>query len=179
MVDPIPGELPKPLRLLAFPSRFLPLGPALTLAVRRFARRRPAVFERLGEHARASFLVEATDLGQSFLIIPDGMRAEIKVLSSRSRREADVHVKGPILVLLGLIDGTFDGDALFFNRAITVSGKTDALLALRNTIEDAELKPSDLAGLTGEAARLLDKAVFGAIAGARRLSGSQGQGEAA
>ncbi|WP_053239728.1 ubiquinone anaerobic biosynthesis accessory factor UbiT [Pleomorphomonas koreensis] len=177
MADHFRGELPKALRILAAPAGLLPLGPALTLAVRRFARRKPAVFERLGTYGQCSFLIEPSDLDISFLMVPDGVRAEVKCLRRRASQPADVTVRGPLLVLLGLIDGTFDGDALFFNRAISVSGRTDALVALRNAIEDAELTPADFVGVTGTLGRLVDRSVFGGLGLARRFTGSPVAGE--
>lgn len=177
MAEHFRGELPKPIRLLAAPAGLLPLGPALTMAVRRFARRKPAVFDRLGDYGRCSFLIEPTDLDFSFLMVPDGVRAEVRCLRRRGSQKADVVVKGPLLTLLGLIDGTFDGDAMFFNRAISVSGRTDALVALRNAIEDAELTPSDFIGVTGLFARSFDRSVIGGLELARRVTGSPIAGE--
>lgn len=172
MAERFEGEMPEILRLLAFPIGLLPLGRALTLAVRRLARRKPAVFERLGDYGRCSFLIAPSDLDVSFLVVPDGERAEVKSFPRRTKVSADVTVRGPLLTLLGLLDGTFDGDALFFNRAISVTGRTDALVALRNAIEDAELKPSDFVGLTGRPGRLVDASVLKGIGAARRLTGS-------
>ena len=74
-----------------------------------------------------------------------------------------------ILMLLGLLDGTFDGDALFFHRTVSVSGQTEAIVALRNAIEDAELTPADLLNLNGEAARLADRGILGSLNLARRI----------
>ncbi|MEF2070793.1 ubiquinone anaerobic biosynthesis accessory factor UbiT [Consotaella aegiceratis] len=176
MVDQPRGELPPLIRFLARPAGLLPLGFVLTQAVRGLARRRPGLFERLDEYRHASFLVEPTDLDFAFLLVPDGEQASVRSLSKRRLPEADVHVRGPILMLLGLLDGTFDGDALFFNRVLTVSGKTDALVALRNTIEDAELKPSDLLAVPGRAGELVDEAVLKALASARRLVGAPQMG---
>ncbi|SKA21402.1 ubiquinone anaerobic biosynthesis accessory factor UbiT [Consotaella salsifontis] len=176
MVDQPNGELPKVLQILARPAGLLPLGIVLTQAVRRMARRRPTLFERLDEHRHASFLVEPSDLDFAFVLVPDGEQASVRSYSKRALPSADVHVKGPILMLLGLLDGTFDGDALFFNRVLSVSGKTDALVALRNTIEDAELKPSDLLGVTGRGAAFLDSAVLRALASARRVVGAPNMG---
>jgi O2-independent ubiquinone biosynthesis accessory factor UbiT len=178
MMTPLKGELPEPLRLLLKPAAFLPIGPALTLGLRRFAGRRPDVFERLGPFCRSHFLVEPTDLPMSFLISPDGKAARIRSFRSANAVEKDVHIKGPILILLGLLDGTFDGDALFFNRMISVTGKTDALVALRNSIEEAELQPSDFLGLKGEPARILDRTVRMALADLRRLFGATMEGAA-
>jgi predicted lipid carrier protein YhbT len=38
-----------------------------------------------------------------------------------------------------MIHGAYDGDALFFSRDIVVAGDTEAVLALRNALDDAEL----------------------------------------
>lgn len=178
MPTPSKGELPEPLRFLLKPAAFLPIGQILTLGIRRFAGRRPDVFDRLGTYRGAHYLVEPTDVPMSFLIEPDGTAARIKSLRSTMGVEKDVHIKGPILILLGLLDGTFDGDALFFNRMISVTGRTDALVALRNSIEEAELQPSDFLGLKGEPARLVDRAVHAALGEMRRLFGATLEGAA-
>ena len=71
---------------------------------------------------------------------------------------------------LALLDGTQDGDALFFNRVISISGRTEAVLALRNAIEDAELTPADLMGLSGTLGRLADAGILGGLDVARRFA---------
>jgi predicted lipid carrier protein YhbT len=71
-------------------------------------------------------------------------------------------------MLLGILDGTLDGDALFFHRSISVSGRTEAVVALRNAIEDAELRPSDMLGIGGQLAQIADTGILGALAFARR-----------
>jgi predicted lipid carrier protein YhbT len=40
---------------------------------------------------------------------------------------------------MGLVDGTYDGDALFFSRDIAVDGDIEAVLALRNAVDDASI----------------------------------------
>ncbi|TIU19442.1 MAG: hypothetical protein E5W38_36815, partial [Mesorhizobium sp.] len=52
----------------------------------------------------------------------------------------------------------------------SISGRTEAVLALRNTIEDAELRPADLLGLRGILARCVDTGVLGALGVARQLA---------
>ncbi len=37
-----------------------------------------------------------------------------------------------------MIDGSLDGDALFFSRALRVTGDTEAVVALRNALDDFE-----------------------------------------
>ncbi|MGO9486560.1 MAG: SCP2 domain-containing protein [Rhodomicrobium sp.] len=172
MAESFKGELPYLMRLLALPSGLLPLGFFLTRSLRDLARRKPHLFERLGEHRRTAFFIDPTDLNYAFLIVPDGGNADVKMVSKKDSRFGEVVVRGPLLSLLGLLDGTFDGDALFFSRGIGVSGKVDALLALRNAIEDADLKPSDFIGLGGSIGSLADSLVLNAVAAARRLAGA-------
>ena len=172
MAESFKGELPYLLRLLAAPSGVLPLGFLLTRSLRDLARRKPGLFDRLGEHARAVFFIDPTDLNYAFLMVPDGASADVKMVSKKDASKGEVVVRGPLLSLLGLLDGTFDGDALFFSRGISVSGKVDALLALRNAIEDADLKPSDFIGVGGGIASLADSLVLNAVAAVRRLAGA-------
>ncbi len=172
MAESFQGELPYLMRLLARPAGVLPLGFFLTRSLRDLARRRLVLFERLGEHRRTLFFIDPTDLTYAFLIVPDGAAAEVKMVSKEASAASDVVVRGPLLSLLGLLDGTFDGDALFFSRGIAISGKVDALLALRNAIEDADLKPSDFIGLGGSVGSVTDSLVLNAVALARRFAGA-------
>jgi len=172
MAESFKGELPHLLRILTAPSGLLPLGFFLTRSLRDLARRRPVLFERLADHRRSSFFIDPTDLGYAFVIVPDGTDAEVKMAGKDASAGTDVVVRGPLLSLLGLLDGTFDGDALFFSRSISISGRVDALLALRNAIEDADLKPSDFIGLGGGIGSIADGLVLNAVAMARRLAGS-------
>ena len=49
----------------------------------------------------------------------------------------DARISGPLLALVGMADGSYDGDALFFSRIIVVEGDIEAVLALRNAVDDA------------------------------------------
>ena len=40
--------------------------------------------------------------------------------------------------LFDLIDGSLDGDALFFSRKLRVTGDTEAVVALRNALDDVD-----------------------------------------
>ncbi len=164
----VEARLPGFVRLLP-PLAAFPAGPLLTRALRSLARRKPGLFDRLGEFSRQRFFIDPSDLGFAFTIVPDGERSFVSVVGKRDVAGAPVVVRGPILMLLGLLDGTMDGDALFFRRIVTISGRTDAVLALRNAIEDAELKPADLLGLTGALAGLADSGILGGLGAARRF----------
>lgn len=170
--DPLPEmdvRLPGLLRLVP-PIAALPAGVGLTLALRSLARRRPRLFDRLGEHRTERYLIDPVDLAFAFEVVPDGERASVRVVGSGTAPDAGVVIRGPLLALLGLLDGSLDGDALFFNRVISIGGRTEAVLALRNAIEDAELAPADLLGLRGPLARLANERIPAGIELARRLA---------
>ncbi|KQZ12514.1 lipid carrier [Mesorhizobium sp. Root552] len=162
--------------LPGFIRRFLPsfsgqpLGPLLTISLRSLARRRPQAFERLGEHRKARFLIDPTDLPFAFSVVPDGPASIVRATGKTVSEPNDVIIRGPILMLLGILDGTLDGDALFFHRSISVSGRTEAVVALRNAIEDAELRPSDMLGIGGQLAHIADTGILGGLAFARRIA---------
>ena len=42
-----------------------------------------------------------------------------------------------------MIDGQTDSDALFFNRELTVTGNTEAIVALRNALDDMDVTLAD------------------------------------
>jgi predicted lipid carrier protein YhbT len=149
-----------------------PLGPLLTLSLRALARRRPGLFDRLGEHASARYLINPTDLPFAFHVVPGGASARVRVTGKSGDTACDVTIRGPLLMLLGILDGTLDGDALFFHRTVSISGRTEAVLALRNAIEDAELRPSDLICLRGTLARFADAGILGSLSAVRHLAAS-------
>jgi len=165
-------SLPAFVRRLLPAAVGMPLGPVLTLSLRSFARRRPEIFERLGEYCSARYLIDPTDLPFVFDVVPNGVSATVQIRNGTDPEISDVVLRGPIMALLGILDGTFDGDALFFHRTISITGRTEAIVALRNAIEDAELKPSDLLGLKGTAAKIANSAILGGFDVARGAAAS-------
>ena len=122
----------------------LPLAPlslSLTAYARAIARRHPGLFRRLGDYGQARFVIDPTDLPFAIHLAPNGCKPSVTL--TRGRGSGDARIAGPLAALLGLVNGAFDGDALFFSRDLVVEGDTAAVLALRNAIDDAEL---DLAG---------------------------------
>lgn len=164
------ARLPAFIRHLLPAVAAAPFGPALTWSLRALARRRPGLFDRLGAFAGERYFIDPADLAFAFVVVPDGERASVRVTGKDGGGDCGVTIRGPILSLLALLDGSQDGDALFFNRVIAISGRTEAVLALRNAIEDAELTPADLIGISGTAGRLADAGILGGIDVARRFA---------
>ena len=124
----------------------LPLTEAVAnIAYQRILARHPALFERLEEYRTRSFGFVPTDLPVVFVAVPDKRRIEVR--RKPLRDAVDVRVEAPFGALLRLLQGHEDGDALFFARDIRVEGDMEALLALRNSLDDARVDlASDLFG---------------------------------
>lgn len=126
-----------PRRVLA-PLPLPLLQPLLKRIVRNVARSRPELFSRLGPHQQKVFLIDPVNLPFVFLLTP---LAESPRLQARRRSEDlphDARIAGTFLTLLNMIDGGLDGDALFFTRDLMIDGDTEAIVVLRNALDDLE-----------------------------------------
>lgn len=143
---------PASLQLRRLPSivtwamRPLPLFP-LELALRRLLAgilaRHPDLVGRLSGIEGRRVAVQPDDM--PFVIVLEPRGGTISLTLARPDADAPVQarIRGPLLALIALVDGELDGDALFFSRDLVVEGDIEAVLALRNAIDDADV---DLAG---------------------------------
>lgn len=102
----------------------------------RLAQTRPDLFARMGVHARKTFLIDPVDLPFVFVMVPDTAAPQLGAYAKTDRPPHDGAISGRFLDLLDLIDGEQDGDALFFNRVLSVTGDVEAVVALRNALDD-------------------------------------------
>ncbi len=102
------------------------------------AHNRPELFARLGPHAQKRFLIDPTDLPFVLVLSPDNNRPQLRAYRRYENPKHDAAIVGKFFILLDMIDGTLDGDALFFTRDLRVSGDTEAVVALRNALDDFE-----------------------------------------
>ena len=96
------------------------------------------MFARLGPHAQKSSVIDPTDLPFVLVLKP---KPEAPALSAWRRGSAPhwhARIAGSFLNLFDLIDGALDGDALFFSRKLRVTGDTEAVVALRNALDDVD-----------------------------------------
>ena len=121
------------------PLPLAPLALAIDLVVRSVARRHGSMFARLGPYADKRFLIDPTDLPFVFVITPRADDPSAAVARSCDGIDFDARIAGPIAALVGLVHGAYDGDALFFSRDLIVEGDVEAVLALRNALDDAEI----------------------------------------
>ena len=140
------GHLPA---ALAQVMSVLPLAP-LTFAAGRVLEnalaRHSSMLSRLGEHATKRFAIDPVDCPFGFILEANALNPRLVAVSSVTTHSWDARIAAPLLVLLGLADGRYDGDALFFTRDLVIEGDTAAVLALRNAIEDSDFEPADALG---------------------------------
>jgi len=163
------GNIPP---LVANAAGVLPLLPLEVIARRLMGNAmaaRPSFAHRLGEAVGRTFAIDPVDCPFVFLMKPDASRLELRVVRQVQPGDFDARIAAPLLVLLGLIDGTYDGDALFFSRDLTIEGDTEAVVALRNAIENAELEPAAVLGLPKSLQGPVNHAARALLARLRRM----------
>ncbi|TDX31271.1 ubiquinone anaerobic biosynthesis accessory factor UbiT [Rhodovulum visakhapatnamense] len=115
------------------------LQPVLKRIVTKIAADNPDMFDRLGHHRHAYFLIDPVDMPFMLYLRPDPDALDFKALNRR--RVLPPHcarISGKFLDLLTLMDTEQDGDALFFSRDLIVTGDTEAVVCLRNALDDVE-----------------------------------------
>lgn len=159
---------PRPFaRLPAPPLPLFLLQPLLKRIVTRIAAQNPGMFARLGPHRQARFLIDPVDMPFMLLLRPDPQAPEFRAIARRGSPPVHIaQISGRFLDLFTLMDADQDGDALFFSRALTVTGDTEAVVCLRNALDDVQTpiaeSVADLFGPPGRAALgLLRRAAHG------------------
>ena len=166
--------IPKFPAALALGLWFAPLTPARFAAaafMASFARRRPRLFQRLGAHATKTVLIDPTDLPIVFALTPDPRRPRLGIERRGFAVKHDARIAGPLAALIGLVHGVYDGDALFFSRDLVIEGDIEAVLALRNAIDNEEIDlAEEAAGMFGPLAMFVAPALREASSVLSRLT---------
>jgi len=120
------------------PPPLFAIQPLLRRIVKRIATDNPDMFGRLGPHYSAHFVIDPVNLPFVMVLRPD---PDDLLLVARQRNNIPPHdakISGSFLDLLMLVDGDLDGDALFFARDLTITGNTEAVVCLRNALDDID-----------------------------------------
>tara|TARA_B100000315_G_scaffold220156_1_gene222579 strand:+ start:932 stop:1477 length:546 start_codon:yes stop_codon:yes gene_type:complete len=139
------AEKLSPLKVATFLMRPLslmplaPLQPLLAAALAVMRRQHPAVFERLDELGEPLFVIDPIDLPFIFAMRPAGLRPSLLAQREIDTDQATAIIRGPLPMLIDLLEGRLDGDALFFSRELSVEGDTEAVLVLRNAVDSDEI----------------------------------------
>lgn len=114
------------------------LQPLLDHIARHVGRAQPRVFARLGPHTRTRFLIDPTDLPFVLLLKPEAAAPRLTAYRRSETPANDACIRGSFVSLLSLLDASGDGDALFFSRDLRVTGDIEAVVRLRNALDDLE-----------------------------------------
>ena len=107
----------------------------------------PDLFERLGDYRQTRYGFSPVDLPLHFTVVP---AMEMLTVSRGAAPLVDARIEGPLVLLLGLLEGRCDADALFFSRDLSVTGDMEAMLALRNALDDSAIDlPREIGALAG------------------------------
>ncbi len=163
------GHLPTALNRLMGVLPMLPLELFCGALVANAAAARPSVAARLGAHAASTFAIDPVDCPFCFLVTLRNGRPVVALRRDLDGVRCAARIAAPLVVLMGMLDGSYDGDALFFSRDLVIEGDTEAVLALRNALDDAELDPATLAGVPAPLRALFNRGAAAALDGIRRL----------
>ncbi len=153
------------LRAMAFRAlKFIPLAavqPLLDLAIAAVTRRHPEFTARLRGLGQPRYLIDPIDLPWVFAMSPTSAPPRLVAIPRKGQAPpAAAAIRAKFLTLIDLLEGRLDGDALFFSRELVIEGDVEAVIALRNAIEDSEigliedlLAPLPMAPLVGDVAR--------------------------
>ncbi|MCC6779176.1 MAG: SCP2 sterol-binding domain-containing protein [Hyphomicrobiales bacterium] len=141
------GQIPALLAQIVRPLPLLPLELMVRRLVDNAVDARPSLASRLADSAGTTIAVDPIDCPFAFLITLGLTRPRVRAVPDLSDCSYQTRIAAPLLVLLGLVDGSYDGDAVFFSRDLVIEGDTEAALALRNAIENAELDAACMVGV--------------------------------
>lgn len=112
------------------------MQPILNFIAGHVAQSRPELFQRLGPHLNKRFLIDPIELPFVLVLIPNPARPHLRAYRRYERPKHVASIAGTFLNLLSMIEGSLDGDALFFTRDLRITGDVEAVVALRNALDD-------------------------------------------
>lgn len=130
------------------------LQPFLARIVDGVAARFPELIERLGPHRHSRFLIDPVNLPFVLYLAPDPARLTFKAYTRGNAPVHDARIAGTFRTLLQIVDCGRDSDAMFFSRDLDITGNTEAVVSLRNAIDNVDGSiASAAAGLFGPPGR--------------------------
>ncbi len=137
------------------PMPLFVLQPVLRRIARRITREHAEVFARLGPHTQTGFVIDPVDFPFALFLRPEPQAPDFRAVRRAHLPAHEARISGSFLTLLRLIDADVDGDALFFSRDLVISGNTEAVVSLRNALDDVEGSiAADVAEMFGPLGRI-------------------------
>ncbi len=117
--------------------------PALKRIAHHIAGKYPEIFSRLGNVAGKKFMINPTNMPFVLLLEPNPNRLRLRAYKNADALEYDAGITGSLLTLLNMVDGKIDGDAIFFTRDLKIEGDTEAVVTLRNALDNLDCSIAD------------------------------------
>ena len=137
--------------------------------MRKMHKRHPRLFKNLKRLDAAAVRFVPTDIPHRFVLTFGQDEASLAIADSKNSA-CDACIKGNLDALLNMLEGRIDGDKLFFSREIEISGDTEVVVALRNTLDREEINLlDDVTSLLGPFSRPVREAVLLAEVVARHV----------
>lgn len=117
----------------------MPVGlvqPVVGFAASAVLRRHGAVTARFAPWAGAILMIAPVDLSHAFALELTPQAPRLRIATAEDSARATAVLRGPLCDLLDLLEGHADGDALFFARGLSIDGDVEAVVALRNALDD-------------------------------------------
>lgn len=128
--------------------------PLLSRTVKRIAVNHASLFARLGPYRDADFLIDPIELPFALHLRPDPDALIFRAVPRHKAPPVTATIRGNFMLLLQLVDSDEDGDAAFFSRDLIVTGDTEAVVRLRNALDDVDGSiAEETAGLFGPPGR--------------------------
>ncbi len=136
----VSSHLPfEPTLFAGFALRVIPL-PIIQKSVEKISanmqKKHPNFVERLADLEQPSWLINPVDMPFAFYLTIEGEYLNIKALRKEGEKpDASAIIHASLPNLIKMMNGSSDGDALFFTRDLNIEGSTEAVVALRNAID--------------------------------------------
>lgn len=100
--------------------------------------RHPRLFANLARLPAATVHLDPTDTPHTF-VLRLGPSDDVFSVLTEDAKQPTASVSGTLECLVDMLEGRADGDTLFFSRDITVTGDTETIVGLRNTLDREEI----------------------------------------
>jgi predicted lipid carrier protein YhbT len=120
------------------------LAAALRALLRQIGDRHPRLLRNLAALPASCVTFTVTDLPHGFVLhYGEAAPTTLGLIDPAMPETPHANVKGDLASLLALLEGESDGDTLFFDRTITVTGDSARIVGLRNTLDREALNLTD------------------------------------
>jgi O2-independent ubiquinone biosynthesis accessory factor UbiT len=137
------SRLPPPLARATMRAMPAPvLQRVIDILMSRMHKRHSRLFQNLEKLKSATVRINPTDVSHRF-VLAFGKKGVSLTVANLEDFVCDAEIKGDLEALLNMLEGRLDGDQLFFSREIEITGKTDVVVALRNTLDREEINLLD------------------------------------